>query len=288
MRGRRRVVCGSESPDAGGLDVTDRDRRSRLRRPWASDRNVTRRAFLQKQLRCLDDGFGMEPRPHDPIQQGIGDGDHRHALMVGHEGAHDRNAAALRQTSRRVVQCLVETETTASADVGEFLEISGRRGRVDHGCQRRGIRRDNDVFPETAFQAQTGNAEVRILVGEFQITDVVGGFRHAPWDAKRGSICDLAMHDQPTCPLDQAAGRRAHHERRHQILEHGSRPGDERGTMRDRRHGATEPEPVTGGNVALRDCHEACQPRLGGKQIVAARVERAIGHAISDREQLTI
>ncbi len=288
MRGRRRVVRGSESPDAGGLDLTDRGRRPCLRRPWASDRDVTRSTFLQKQLCRLYDGFGMEPRPHGTIQQGISDGDDRHALMMRHEGAHDRNAVALRQSGWCVVQGFIEAVAATSADRGKSLEISSRCGRVDHGCQRRGIRRDDDVFPKTAFQPQAGNTEVRILIGEFQITDVVRGFGHAPRDSKRGSIFDLAMHDQPTRPLDQAAGRCAHHERRHQILEHRSRPGDQRGAMRDRRNGATEPEPVARGNVALRDCHEAGEPRLGGEKIVAAGVERAVGHPVSDREQLAV
>ena len=57
---------------------------------------------------------------------------------------------------------------------------------------------------------------------------------------------------------------------------------------RDRRDGTAEVEPVAGRNVALGDRHEAREPRLGGEEIVAARVERALGTEIADREQLAV
>ena len=245
-----------------------------LRRPRTRHRDVARRAFLQQQLRRLDHRLGVEPRPHRAVEKRVGDGDDRHALMVGHEGAHDRDAFAFGQAARRVVQRLVEAIAAARADRGEPLEVSRRRLRIDHARERGRIRRDDDVFAEPALQPEAGHAEVRILVGELQVAGVVGGFRNAPGDPERGPVFDLPPHDQPARPLDQAAGRRAHHERRHQIFEHRARPGDQRGAVRDRRDGAAEPEPVAGRNVALGDRHEARQPRLGGEQIVAARVER--------------
>ena len=58
--------------------------------------------------------------------------------------------------------------------------------------------------------------------------------------------------------------------------------------MRDRRDGAAEVEPVARRDVALGDRDEAREPRLGGEKIVAARVERALGHPIADREQLAV
>ena len=58
--------------------------------------------------------------------------------------------------------------------------------------------------------------------------------------------------------------------------------------LRDRRDGTAEAEPVARRDVALGDRDEAREPRLGGEQIVAARVERALRHAIADREQLAL
>ena len=45
---------------------------------------------------------------------------------------------------------------------------------------------------------------------------------------------------------------------------------------------------MAGRNVSLGDRHEARQPRLRGEEIVTARVERALGDEIADREQLAV
>ena len=86
----------------------------------------------------------------------------------------------------------------------------------------------------------------------------------------------------------QAAGRRAHDERGHQVLEHRSRPGDQRGAASDRRDGAPEPEPVARGDIALGDRHEAREARLRREQVVAARVEIALRDPVADREELAL
>ena len=52
------------------------------------------------------------------------------------------------------------------------------------------------------------------------------------------------------------------------------------------RQGAPEVEPVLDGHVAPGDGDEARQSRLGGQQIVVARVERPVLRAIADREQI--
>ena len=54
------------------------------------------------------------------------------------------------------------------------------------------------------------------------------------------------------------------------------------------RDGAAEMEPMARRDVALGDRDEARKPRLGREQIVAARVEGAVRHAIADREQLAV
>ena len=56
-----------------------------------SDRDIARRALLQQQFRGLHDRLGMKPCPHLAVEKSVGDGDHRHALMVRHEGADDRD-----------------------------------------------------------------------------------------------------------------------------------------------------------------------------------------------------
>ena len=86
--------------------------------------------------------------------------------------------------ARRVVQRLVEAVAAARADAGQQREVARRRRRIDHAGERRRIRRDHGVIAQAALQPQAGHAEVRVLVGEFQVARVVGGFRNAPGQAE--------------------------------------------------------------------------------------------------------
>ena len=49
------------------------------------------------------------------------------------------------------------------------------------------IGRDDEIVAEAALEPEAGNAEIGILVGEFQIARVVGGFRNAPGHAAASS-----------------------------------------------------------------------------------------------------
>ena len=86
--------------------------------------------------------------------------------------------------------------------------------------------------------------------------------------------------------VQQAPRRRAHHERRHEVLEHRPGPGNERGAPVYGRQGATEMEPMRRWDVALGNGDEAGESCLRRQQIVTTRVETVIGHAVPDREEL--
>jgi hypothetical protein len=44
-------------------------------------------------------------------------------------------------------------------------------------------------------------------------------------------------------------------------------------------------EPVPCGDVPFGYCHEAREPRLRGEKVIAARIENALSHLITNREQ---
>ena len=288
MRGGRRLMRGDEPPSAGRFDVAGAGGRLHFRRPKARRRDVARHALLQQQFGRLDDRLGMEARPHRAVEQSVGDGDDRHALMMRHEGAHDRDAFALGHARRRVIQRLVEAVAPLRADLGQPRQIGHRRARIDHRRQRGGVGRDDPLFAEAALQPEAGNAEIRILIGQLQIAGVVGGFGYAPGQPEFRGVGDLPADDQTVGLLEQASRRRAHDERGHQIFEHRSRPRNQRGAMRDRRRGAAEPEPMLRRDVALGDREEAGEPRLGSQEIVTVLIERAFVDEISDRQQLAV
>ena len=140
MRGGRRLLRGGEPATARRFDVASAGSRLHVRGPKTRRRDVARHALLQKQFGRLDDRLGMEPRPHRAIQQGVGDGDDRHALMMRHEGVDDRDAFALWKARRRVVQSLVEPIAALRPDLGQTLEI-GRPPPADRPSQPERLRR---------------------------------------------------------------------------------------------------------------------------------------------------
>ena len=188
------------------------------------DSDIARRPFLQQELRRLHDRIGMKARPHRSAAKSVRDSDQAHPLMVRHIGAHDSNTLAIRDTPRRVVQSFIAAVPTAPARFGQTGKIPYCGGRLDHGCKRRRIGRHDYVLAEPALESETGDTEIGILIGEFEIAKVVRGLGNPPRNSKLAAVLNLSAHDQPGGLMQQAACGLAHHQFRHQIFEHRARP----------------------------------------------------------------
>ena len=230
----------------------------------------------------------MKARSHLAVMQRVGKRHDGHALMMGHIGAHDFELRALRQAGRGVIDRFVPAIRAADAETLQGDIVSRRRGRIDHRGKAAGIGRDHDVVAQAAFQPEVGDTETGILKGLFDVAGEIAGFRHAPWHAQFAAVILLTADDQPVGVFEQAARRCAHDERRHQILEHRAGPRDQAGIAADGRQGAAEMKPVLGGHIALGDGDETGQPRFRGQQIVEIGIERTVGAAIANGEQLPV
>ena len=257
------MLGGGEMSPPGLLRREQGSGGSHLGRPGMRHGDVARHPLLQQQLSGLHQRFRMEALPHPSAQERVADRDNRHALMMRHIGTDDGAACPSGHTGRRIVDRLVEAVAPARACLGKQLQIGARRGGIDHRGERCRIGGDDDVLAQPALQPQAGHPEIGILVGQLQIARIIGRFRNTPGHVQRLRVFDLPLHAQARGLSEQAAGRRAHDERGHQILEHRAGPGDERRAAGDRRHGAAEPEPVAGRHITLGDGKEARQPGLG-------------------------
>ncbi len=244
------------------------------------------RALLQQQLRRLDDRLGAEPSAHRRLEQHVGQGDDRHPLVMGHVRLHDFELDALGKPRRRVVDRFVEAVSPERADGGEPPEVLARGRGVDHGGERRGVGRHDEILGEPALQAEADDAEVRVLVGEVHVARVVSRFRDSPGNAALLPVLNLPPHREAVRVLEEAPGRRLEHEVGHQVLEHRPGPGEQRRAAADRAQGTAEVKPVLDGHVAAGDGHEARQSRLRGQQIVVSGVQRPVLRAIADREEI--
>ena len=225
-----------------------------------------------------------------PSSEDVGDRDQGHPLVVRHVGADDRDGLALRETRRGVVERLVEAVAAAPAGGGQAREkfrTAARGSTIAASAVAYGATTTSSLRPR--FRPEAGDAEVRVLVGELDVAHVVGGLRDAPGHA------ELARRS------GSAGARRAGWSARAGCRPARASPATASGTRtstRTRRSsaeprstgvsGAPEPEPVLHRDVALRDRDEAREARLGGQQVVAARVERPVGDPVADREQLPL
>ena len=286
MRPRHRIVRRGEAPHHRPDEVADVGRRLDLLGPWPGDRDVPRCPLLEQQVGGFHDGLSVKARPHGAVMQHVRYRDQGHALVVRHVGAHEAGGFAFRQTGGRVVERLVESVGPAGAEGGEPLEVLGRGAGIDHRRQGGRVGRDHEVLAEAALEPQARNTEVRVLICQLEVPRVEGGLGDAPGHTARRAIAHLAADDEAIALLEEAPGRRPHDERRHQVLEHRARPGDERRAPLNGRHGAPELEPVGGRDVTLGNGDEAGQTRLRGEKVIAVRVWIALGHAIADREKV--
>ena len=253
---------------------------------WPRHEDVAWHALLQQQLGRLDDRVGVEAFDHDPVVQHVAERHQGHPLVMRHVALHDRDRRPFRQTSRRVVERLPEAVAPAAAGLGQAGEVADSSLRIDHRRQPGRVRCDHQVVAQPALQAEARHTEARVLVGLGQVTGVEARLGDAPRHALLRRVLHLPGNHQPVRLLEQAVGRGAHHQHRHEKLEHRPRPRDQRRSAAHRGERAAQPEPVVRWHVALGDRDEAGEAGLGCQQVVVARIQRTFQHAVPDREEL--
>ena len=287
MRGRGIAGGGLKAADDGRVLLFGGGNQY-LGRAGRGAGGVAGNAFLQEKLYPLNNWLGVKAVAQAAVLQRVGDGDDGHALMMRHETAHDGVACVALQAGRGEIDCFVKPEPAFGPKRCEARIIPHCGRWVDHRCQSGGIGRDHAVFTETPFQPKSRNAKVGILVGHLQIAGVIGRFRYAPRDAQPRRIGLLPGDDGPCGLFQHRSHRRAHHQRRHQVLKHAARPGNQRRPRTDGRGGAAKAEPVPGLHITLGNRKQACQTRLGGKKIVAVGVQTVGGKVKADGQKLLV
>ena len=217
---RRGLMNGNDPAPARGIRIAGARAGLDLRRPRPRRGDLARHPLLQQQFRRLNDRLGMEALSHRAVEDRVGDRDDRHALMMRHEGADESEALAFRNPGGGEIHRLIESIPAPGAQCRQSFEIRGRGRGIDHGRQAGRIRRDDAIFAQSAFQSEARHAKIGILIGQFQIAGIVGGFGNPPRQPEFFAIFDLTAHDEPIRLLEQTPRGRAHDERRHEILEH--------------------------------------------------------------------
>src|ERR1019366_7508535 len=106
----------------------------------------------------------METGPHCAVLQYVGESDQRHSLVVCQVSAHHRVISSFGHSLAGVIERFVETVNTLATGRGELRKVLRRRIWVDHGRQCSGVRRDNQIFAESALIPQSRHAKSRVWI----------------------------------------------------------------------------------------------------------------------------
>ncbi len=243
--------------------------------------------LLQQLFVSADLRIGVEPRFHAVACEPLTEGCEDHSLVVRHESSDDHGPLVVGRARWRVVDRLVESKPPLGTLGREETQICGGRRRVDHKRKCSRVWSDDEVVRKPALEPEFGHAERSVLVVPLDVARIECSLGNPPRHAIMSCIRDLLANGCSFRLLQKCAFVCPHHERRHQILEHGSRPGNERAAATGARQRTPQPLPVRRGNVALAYSDKAAEARLAGQQVIVRRIVPRGVDAVTNREQLS-
>ena len=188
----------------------------------------------------------------------------------------------------RVVDRLVVPVVPGAPFVRQAPQVPRGELRLDHRREGGRVGGHHQLVGEAAFEAEARNTEGLVLVVAVAIDEVVGAFGDPPRHVPLRGVLGLAAHGHAAGLVEERPGVALHQQQRHQVLEGGAAPRQERRPAVDTRDQATQVKPVRLGQLPARDGDEAGEPRLRGQQVVVGVVEAArslgVRQAEADRE----
>jgi hypothetical protein len=169
----------------------------------------------------------VEALDHAVAGHRVGERHHRHAgvmreIRLHHHARAPRAGGVAGAVG--VINRFVEAEIAEQACLGETAQIARAARRIDEHGERRRVRRDDDLVAKAALEAESGHAKRLVLIVAVAIDGRVGAFGNAPWHSSRRGVVHLPAHHHPARFVEQRVGEAAHHEQRHQVLEHRGAP----------------------------------------------------------------
>ena len=292
----------------GRPEAPDRHRGDRSRHPRLlggselRDGSMARHALLQQQRGGLHAGIGVEALHHWIAEDGVGQRDQAHPLVMGQECLDDgpacamgpglANALAFVRLPVSVINGLVETVRAVQPFPGQAPEVVCGPLGVHHGGQGGGVGGHHQLVAEASLQPQAGDAEGFVLVRPVAVRDVKGGLRDPPGHALLSPVFHLPPYGHAARLVEEGPRVAPHHEEGHEVFEEAGVPRQERGGAVHAGQQPPQVEPVAVGDVALGDGDETGQAGLGSQKVVVGRFEPAwalgVCEAIAEGEDLAL
>ena len=206
--------------------------------------------------------------------------------MMRHEGADHGALLAGRQSRSRAVDRFVETVASRETEGFEAPQIGERSARHERQREHAGIGGDYEVVFQATLEAEVRHAEGPVLVVLMRVELVVPPLGDAPGHAATLAVGDLHVDRGNASATDEAVLALPHEERRHEVLEHGPAPREQRPQSIEAAEGAAKMEPVLLGHLALRDGEEAREPGLRGEEVIVVLVRGTRGDVVADVQEV--
>ena len=247
----------------------------------APQRQLGRRAFLQKLQPRAHAHVGQEAAHEHVVERRVGQRDDAHAQMVRKVGA-DRRALAV--VGRGEVHRLVKAVFAARAHRLQPPQVGERLARAEGQRKEGGVGREDGRLLAVALERQALNAAGLVLVVHLRIKREERALRDAPRPAEQhppllaqGEL-DALAHERPA--------RRGQQKLAHQILEHRARPRRHPHAAAAQPRIARERLPVPLAQQAGRHRVVGQRARLAHQQVVIHRRGRRAGRLDADIEKL--
>ena len=225
-------------------------------------RHFAWRTFVQQRRHRFHMRVAHTPAPRRTVQQHVGNGHDAHALVVRHEGVDAGEADCRSLACSAEIERFDKTVTRPRGQRFERCEVRYRAVRLDLRCKRSGVRRDHQFVGRGAAQGQAWHTLRCVLVGQRVVTRGVGRLGNAPGHVVFAREADLLVQRGEAGAVQHAALWFFEHQRRHQVLEHRTRPRAQAGVFTDRIERPAERGPVAHRHVALGDGQQAGQARF--------------------------
>ncbi len=291
MHAARRARAGRHPPDADRTLAPPRRCRPLPRLAVCetfAQRYIARELLVQQHGHGGDPRIGVETAHQRPVAEDVVEGGQDHPLVVGHVTAHHlrhRRPAGLGGTE---VQRLEQAIPAHRPQRDQVVQIARHGGGLERKGEERGIRGHDQTVPQVALQAEPGHAERPVAIGAAGVRLGPARFRDPPGNPVPPREIPLAGHRGAAAPREGRALRRGGEEGRHQELEHRAAPRQQGDRAAEPGERPAEVEPVGGRCISLAQGDQARQARLGGEQVVMARVGHAGGGVETDPEKLAI
>ena len=143
-------------------------------------------------------------------------------------GSDDAAGGIVRRAARACSRSPRSSRSGRPALRPQALEIADHFRRRQRRGEHRGVRRDDQIVGEAPLQAEAGHAEGAVLIVALEVLQRCRPTRRCPTARRAARRSASGARPRPRRFRRAASGVAAHHQQRHQVLEHRRAPREQR------------------------------------------------------------